>query len=386
MNKEGGLSHKLHGLDHLRAFAIIFVFFFHYGRLFPHPEWTNTISKFGWTGVDLFFVLSGYLIASQLFKTIATKNKISLKEFFIKRFFRIIPIYVFVVAIYFLFPFTHEREALAPLWKYLTFTQNIGLNIQTQGTFSHAWSLCIEEQFYLFFPLILLAIAHFKIKGKAYWLLIALFVFGFCTRAFCYTHFIKSNNDDSWVQWYKYIYYATWSRLDGLLVGVSIAAFLQFKPITGNKILQYGNKIFIIGLLIFVITYFLLNDEQSFSASVFGFPLVAIGYGFIVLSALSPKCFLYKYESKITTKIAALSYGIYLIHKIVIHITQTQFLKINIHDDSNTVFFICVATVFIASLILNETIEKPFLKLRKKILGRSKIVTKQPAEVEDVFS
>jgi peptidoglycan/LPS O-acetylase OafA/YrhL len=380
MNKEGGLSHKLHGLDHLRAFAIIFVFFFHYGRLFPHPEWTNTISKFGWTGVDLFFVLSGYLIASQLFKTIAAQNKISTKEFFIKRFFRIIPIYLFVVAIYFLLPFTHERESLAPLWKYLTFTQNIGLNVKTQGTFSHAWSLCIEEQFYLFFPLILIAITHFKINKKAYWLLIILFVFGFCIRAFCYNQFVAPAGDNSWLPWYKLIYYATWSRLDGLLVGVSIAALLQYKPATSNKILQHGNKIFIGAILIFIITYLLLGDEESFSASVFGFPLIDIGYGFIVLAALSPKCFLYKYESKITTKIAALSYGIYLIHKIVIHITQTQFSKLNMHNDSNIIFLICIITVFIVSLILNETIEKPFLKLRKKILSRKKSKIKETSE------
>lgn len=58
------MHNKLWGLDHLRALAIILVFFFHYGRLFPHPEWTTTLGKFGWTGVDLFFVLSGYLISS----------------------------------------------------------------------------------------------------------------------------------------------------------------------------------------------------------------------------------------------------------------------------------------------------------------------------------
>src|ERR1700733_7711452 len=110
MNKDGDLSHKLHGLDHLRAFAITFVFFYHYGRLFPHPQWTNTISEFGWSGVDLFFVLSGYLIASQLFKKISFQQKISLKEFFTKRFFRIIPAYLIVVALYFLFPFMRERE------------------------------------------------------------------------------------------------------------------------------------------------------------------------------------------------------------------------------------------------------------------------------------
>lgn len=381
MNKEGGLSHKLHGLDHLRAFAIIFVFFFHYGRLFPHPEWTNTISRFGWSGVDLFFVLSGYLIASQLFTKIASQNKFSLKEFFIKRFFRIIPIYLFIVAVYFLFPFTHEREALAPLWKYLTFTQNIGLNVQTQGTFSHAWSLCIEEQFYLFFPLILIATIYFKINKKAYWLLIALFAFGFCVRAFFYNCFVTPAGDNSWLPWYKFIYYSTWSRLDGLLVGVSIAALLQFKPKTSNSILQHGNKILIAAALIFTGTYFLLSDEESLAASVCGFPLVDIGYGIIVLAALSEKCFLYKYKSKITTKIAALSYGIYLVHKIVIHIAQTRFSKLNIADNSNTMFLICVIAVFIASLILNETIEKPFLKLRKKILAEHKATSNIEVEI-----
>jgi peptidoglycan/LPS O-acetylase OafA/YrhL len=316
-------------------------------------------------------VLSGYLIASQLFKTIAAQNKISLKEFFIKRFFRIIPIYLFIVALYFLLPFTHEREALAPLWKYLTFTQNIGLNVRTQGTFSHAWSLCIEEQFYLFFPLILITVAHLKINKKAYWLLIALFVLGFGIRAFCYNHFVVPAGDNSWQPWYKLIYYATWSRLDGLLIGVGIAALLQFKPKTSNKILQHANKILIVAAIIFIATYFLLGDEESFNASVFGFPLVDIGYGFIVLAALSPRCFLYKYESKITTKIATLSYGIYLVHKIVIHVTQTQFSKSGIANDSNIVFVICVVAVFIISLLLNEIIEKPFLKLRKKILVKN---------------
>ncbi|MEO8711486.1 MAG: acyltransferase [Parafilimonas sp.] len=369
MNKDGGLSHKLHGLDHLRAFAIIFVLFYHYGRLFPHPEWTNTISAFGWSGVDLFFVLSGYLIASQLFKNIAQQNKISLKEFFIKRFFRIIPIYLVVVALYFLFPFMREREAPAPLWKYLTFTQNIGLDISKHGTFSHAWSLCIEEQFYLFLPLTLLALIYFKLIKKGYWLLIALFVFGFIIRAYCYLNFAV---DINWLNWYKWIYYPTWSRLDGLLVGVSIAALLQFKPNFSERILKQGNKILLVAVLIFAGTYFLFSEEQTLSGSIFGFTLTDIGYGFVVLAALSPKCFLYKYESRITTKIAGLSYGIYLIHKIVIHVTQNQFIKFKIGDSSNIMFLICIATVFIASLILNETIEKPFLRLRKKILSNSK--------------
>ena len=82
---------KLYGLDHLRTLAIILVFAYHYGRVFSAPEWLYSLGKFGWTGVDLFFVLSGYLISSQLFAGIANHNELPLKPFFIKRFFRILP-------------------------------------------------------------------------------------------------------------------------------------------------------------------------------------------------------------------------------------------------------------------------------------------------------
>lgn len=365
MNKEGGLSHKLHGLDHLRAFAIIYVFLYHYGILFPHPEWVASISKFGWSGVDLFFVLSGYLIASQLFKNIAQQKNIPVKEFFIKRFFRIIPIYFFTVAIYFLFPVVWERPTLAPLWKYLAFTQNIGLDISKHGTFSHAWSLCIEEQFYLLFPFILVALLRLKIFQKGYWILIALFAAGFIIRSYFYLNF---GGDGNWINWYKWIYYATWSRLDGLLVGVSIAALLQFRQAFSQKILKHENILLITGLLVFGIAWILGSNQEGFNASVFGFPLTDIGYGFIVLSALCPGSFLYRYQSKITLKIAELSYGIYLIHKIVIHLTQTWLVQYKIEDKGSLMFILCTFLVFVAALILNEIIEKPFLKLRRRIL------------------
>jgi len=240
--------------------------------------------------------------------------------------------------------------------------------------------LCIEEQFYLFLPLILMLLVSFNLIKKGFWILIVLFLFGFFIRYHTYQSLFTTVTDESWLNWYKWVYYPTWTRLDGLLVGVSIAGLLEFKPAFSRKILNYGNLAFVIGLIIFATTYFVCADEESLIATVFGFPLVAIGYGFIVLSALSPKCFLYKYESKITTKIATLSYGIYLIHKIVIHVTQNQLAKLNITDKSNITFLICIVTVFIASLVLNETIEKPFLKLRKKILKKERAGLKELAE------
>jgi peptidoglycan/LPS O-acetylase OafA/YrhL len=361
---------KLHGLDHLRALAIILVFFFHYGRLFPHPEWTNAISKFGWTGVDLFFVLSGYLIASQLFVKIARGEGVLLKEFFIKRFFRIIPAYAVVVAVYFCFPYVREREALAPLWKYLTFTQNLGLDISSQGTFSHAWSLCIEEQFYLFLPLILFALVRFKRVNKGFWVLFILFLFGFAIRLYSYQTLVAvhGDGDSFWLYWYKWIYYPTYCRLDGLLAGVSIAAVLQFYPALKDRTSKYGNGLLATSLLILTGAYFVCLDESSFGASVFGFPLVSIGYGVMVLGAISPSSFLFRFKSSVSATIAALSYAVYLIHKMVIHVTQEQFASDVIAEDGNGMFLICIVTSLLGAFLLNQLVEKPFLKLREKLL------------------
>jgi peptidoglycan/LPS O-acetylase OafA/YrhL len=363
-------KNKFFGLDFLRALAIALVFVFHYGRLFPHPEWAHSMGKFGWTGVDLFFVLSGFLIASQLFAKIAQDEKISFKEFFIKRFFRIIPAYLLVVTIYFLFPSFREREGLAPLWKYLTFTQNLGLDLRYQGTFSHAWSLCIEEQFYLFLPLILIALVYFKAIKKGMILLLLLFLFGFFARLYSWHRLVApfAGTDDFWVFWIKWIYYPTYCRLDGLLVGVSIAGIYQFRPKLKERLQKYGNLLLLISICILTAAYFLCIEEESFKASIFGFPLVSLGYGVMVLGAVSPSSFLYNLHSKLIIRIATFSYAIYLSHKIIIHITQEQFSTFNIDKESNLMFLICIITSFLAAFILNKIIEKPFLKLRDKIL------------------
>jgi peptidoglycan/LPS O-acetylase OafA/YrhL len=364
------LSTKLYGLDHLRAFAITFVFVFHYGHLFPSPQWITAIGKFGWTGVDLFFVLSGYLISSQLFATIAKGKNISLKEFFLKRFFRIVPDYLLIVAIYFCIPAARERGTPAPLWKFLTFTQNLGLNLPTQGAFSHAWSLCIEEQFYLLLPLILVALVYFKAIKKGFLLLIVLFILGLAVRWYTYTYIVAPvlEDDGGWIYWYKWIYYPPWCRLDGLITGVGIAALFQFRPSLKERITKYGNLLLLLSIIMLAGAYYVCIEEQSFEASVFGFPLVSIGYGLLVMGAISPSSFLYKFKSGTASTIATFSYAIYLSHKIIIHFIQVQFSKLSITIDSNLLFLICIIACLAGAWLMNRIIEKPVLKLRNKIL------------------
>ncbi|MDB5120069.1 MAG: acyltransferase [Sphingobacteriales bacterium] len=371
MTTKSGLDihKKLYGLDHLRALAIIVVFFYHYFIVARgQPKWLPDVASFGWTGVDLFFVLSGFLISSQIFYQIKQEQPISFKIFFIKRFFRIVPAFLVTVGLYFCFPFFREREALPPLWKVLTFTQNLGLDVKDFGTFSHAWSLCVEEHFYLFFPIVLIFLQRSELFAKSYWLLIVLFLFGFGIRLYCYNYLYipKIEDDYSWMYWHKYIYYPTYSRLDGLLVGVSLAGIYVFLPKFYTKISQYGNHFILLSLCILTSAYFLCEDQQTFSASIFGFPLIALGFGSIVLGSISPTSFLYKWNSKTTTFIANLSFAIYLIHKGIIHVTHKLLDQFKI--ESNIMLIICIITCILAAYLLHLIIEKPFMKLRSIII------------------
>ena len=312
---------KIAALDHLRALAITLVFLFHY-RLFAHPVWVDIIGSFGWTGVDLFFVLSGYLIAGQVFKGIKEGN-FSLSEFFVKRFFRILPAYWVVLALYFLVPAFKEWEHLPPLWKFLTFTQNIGLDLRTGRTFSHAWSLCIEEQFYFLFPLIVLLLSYFRMGKKAVVIIAGIFAAGFAARIFSWNTFIMPviDTENFGVNWFKWIYYPTWNRLDGLLAGISIAGIFHFFENARQNVQRNVNTILFSGVVLIICSYFLCADQFSFSASVFGFPLIAFAFGLIVASGAVSNSLLNRFTSRVTSRLATLSYAIYLVHKATIHFT-----------------------------------------------------------------
>lgn len=377
---------KLYGLDHLRALAILLVLGFHYQLgYFGFPEWTTQFNQFGWTGVDLFFVLSGFLISSQLFAQMKKGKTISLKEFFLKRFFRIIPIYFVVVAIYFCVPFFREKEALPPLWKFLTFTQNFGLDAINFGTFSHAWSLCVEEHFYLFLPLILILLQTAQLFKKGYWVLIILFAAGFAARLYSWhqEYLPTVAGEGSLASWIRFVYYPTYNRLDGLLVGVSIAAIYQYLPKTWNKISAYGNQIMLVGLVLLTIAYFFCSDLSSYTTSIVGFPFISIGYGFLVTGAVCPTSVLYKWNSKVTTLIATLSYGIYLSHKGVIHMAQEIFSDWGVDKNGNVMFLICIACCFLIAWLLYLAVEKPFMKWRDVVLKKKQHISQSLSTIKN---
>lgn len=364
---------KFYGLDNLRAFAIIMVVLFHYPRWFDHPAWFPEVLKFGWTGVDLFFVLSGFLIASQLFAQIIKEGTFSMKEFYIKRFFRIIPIYYFVLAMYFLFPVLRGDQLLPPLWKFLTFTHNLGFtNFETHRAFGVVWSLCVEEHFYLLLPVTLLLLLKTGWLKKAGVLLLILFVAGFLIRLYCWygIYIPQSDGIENRALWTETIYYPTYCRLDGLLVGVAIAALYNYLPSLFSRLSKYANGIIAVGLLILTIAYFLFINSIGFGRSIFSFPMVSIGFGCMVRGAIVPTSFLYQWKSKTLTTIAELSYALYLIHIAVILLTQNIFFDFGIAKDSNLTFVLSMVFCVLLALILHYSIEKPFMKMRGRFLKK----------------
>ncbi|QNL49604.1 acyltransferase [Olivibacter sp. SDN3] len=371
----------LAGLDHLRALAIILVFLCHY-RAYERPEWVEVIGSFGWVGVDLFFVLSGYLIGYQLLRYLQLNQVIDFKHFYISRTLRILPAYFLVVTLYFMFPVLRERGGIAPFWQFITFTQNFNLDFGNEGSFSHAWSLCIEEQFYLLLPLTLTLIAQKGYLNKGMYILLFLFAASMVVRAISWYYFMAPFYfhdilDGRFVAYNKWVYYPTYNRLDGLLVGVGIAALMVFRPGLRDRLAAYGNQLFFAGCAVIIVAYFFLSkDRLDLLPTLFGYPLIAVGFGLMVLGALYPTCFLYHLRWKISTLIAALSYGIYLCHKFLNHLLQGPLQELGIPAESNWRLLICAIVSVLGALLMHRFIEYPFLQWRNVLLRRRRTIRK----------
>lgn len=365
-------------MDHLRAAAILLVLMFHY-RAFNHPDWIDSIGRFGWTGVDLFFVLSGFLISGQLFSEIEDQGKINLKAFYIKRFFRIVPAYFFTIFLYFSFPFFRERESLSPLWKFLTFTQNYGLDVISAGTFSHAWSLCIEEQFYLILPLLLLMIMPSTLFRYFIVLIIAFIGVSVAARLMVWNALMAgadTASSDFWKLWYMKIYYPTHTRLDGLGTGVLTGYLMQYSAAFKKMVNNNGNGLFFLGIILLGVSFRVCNEQASETASIFGFTMVALSYGIIVMAAVSESSFLYKTKSYATSQLASLSYAVYLSHKGIIHMVQEGLGYFKLETSDNISLMICLFACILGGLFYRFLIEKPFSIIKIKVL--KKIVSYPP--------
>ena len=319
-------------------------------------------------GVDLFFVLSGYLIGSQLLRPYLKEAKPSLGQFYIRRAFRILPAFLAVLILYLWLPVFREAPGLSPTWQFLTFTENFRIDYLHDQAFSHFWSLCVEEHFYLILPVLVLALMRKPRFGRTLALILGILVLGLSLRAFIYLHQLKSfqlaGDEDAFVLSYvEKIYYPTYTRLDGLLVGVTMAVIKTFRPNWWQEMMNRGRTVLGLGIVFSGFAMWLFRDRFSFAGTLAGFPLLSLGLGFLVAASVSPTCRLSKVRG--FGLIAALAYSLYLTHKEIAHLDRL-FFGAYMQAGGWVPFFIAFGTSFGAAALLYFIVERPFLRLRER--------------------
>ena len=212
-------------LDGLRFFAVLMVMIAHWMQW----QWTNTIlTKIPFVhGVTLFFVLSGFLITRILLENRdnyhkSNQNKFRLiKSFYIRRFIRIFPIYYFLIFGLFFLDYKNTREFFPWL---ITYTSNIYQSIHNVyiGDFNHFWSLAVEEQFYLFWPFVILFI---KPKNTLI-TIISTIIIALIIRTYLYIYVGK---------WMATAYF-TLSCMHALGLGALLAFIRLYKPKIEKKL------------------------------------------------------------------------------------------------------------------------------------------------------
>jgi peptidoglycan/LPS O-acetylase OafA/YrhL len=359
---------RLRELDFLRGIAILLVLINHI------PLFTFT-RRMGWIGVDLFFVLSGFLVSGLLFKEYARFGNIRPKLFLIRRGFKIYPIYYLFYIPYLLLVVYQDRFHWRGFLSDMTFTQNY---VQGWGfAYSASWSLAVEEHFYFGFALLLyLFYAVQKKPGEAF---STKGVFAICgVMALCLL--LRIMAVPVMVQkGYVALFTPTHFRIDALMMGVLIAYFYHFRY---DVLVAFFNRnrfvlLVFAGLSLLGIS-FIERTSQS-AAAVFlltmGLSLVYLSFGIVLVACLlTPgiNSLFDKWFSRVVvdlvSRVGFCSYSIYIIHTLVIRLSRIAIAKFHLstwHLDNRFVFFIFTAGVSIlCGMVMTYTIEKRFLAIR----------------------
>ena len=356
------------GPDLLRALAILLVAGSHmYNPALP-DAFVTTMQQFGWLGVDIFFVLSGYLIGTELLRPVEAGAVPDLRVFYLKRCLRILPVFWLILGLYVLFPVLREGETMAPPWRFLTFTLNFGLDIRTMRTFSHAWSLCVEEHFYLILPLLILVLRRVRQRWLAVFLPVAIIVGNMLLRHILWAQWQAGGGHTA--DFMRILYYPSYTRFDGLVIGVAMAALRLFYRHDWNHIarpsltLPCGAFCLLLALWMVKRDGFVLTELGA----VVLYPLFTLGVAFTLaaLLELEPKIQWARWSG--LGFIAAISYSFYLCQKMVYHADGLWLPKAWLTGWWAVAIY--YGTAIAAGAILYFTLERSALILRRHILAR----------------
>jgi peptidoglycan/LPS O-acetylase OafA/YrhL len=356
-------------LDILRCVAVVTVILHHLGD-------SRFFTRMGWTGVDLFFVLSGFLISGLLFSEYKRRHAISFKRFFIRRALKIYPafyLFLFITGIAQKLVF-HSHPKLVQYLHEVFFVMNY-----KQGIWDHAWTLAVEEHFYIFLPIFLFIVGRFSSNPENPFRLIpwaAVAIASLCLGFRAASVYIGTPN-------FHMAYTASHERMDALFFGVFIGYLYHFRPaILGELMRPTGNRIAMAMASAALLSFAYFYDRDNRFFATFGYSFIYLGFtGILLLSlyvhgVLSGKLArLVELAGSAAAYVGMYSYSIYLWHGPVGAWLPGLIRRAMGFPTGRYGRF---AVYFVGSLVIgtvmSKLIEYPILRLRDRMLPASDIV------------
>jgi peptidoglycan/LPS O-acetylase OafA/YrhL len=332
-------------LDAVRGIAVLLVLL-HNTDVYPSLH-LGLIAGNGWMGVDLFFVLSGFLITGILLDTKQTERYF--QNFYARRCLRIWPLYYSALLFMFVIvPLLRPSEAHAifaarssPWWAYPLFLQNFLIPVPTSATglLGVTWSLAVEEQFYLVWPLVVRFCTEAQLRRIA----TAVIFVSPALRLYLSLHHVN-------------IYSNTFCRLDSLMAGALLAVVIRSADFHPSKLLTRA-------WILFLVSVPLALGIEMFHARWIGFSVVAAAsVSFVYLALFSTQKWL---RAILTNRplvyTGTISYGIYILEKIPVDVVKV------LHLDGHPLLSLTLSTgaTFTLAAVSWKFLEKPFLKLKR---------------------
>ena len=346
---------RLNRLDILRTIAVFLVL----GR---HVYVTQLLMRVGWMGVDLFFVLSGFLVSGLLFNEQRKYGQMSVGRFWLRRAFKIYPPFYALLLMSVLTGFHQEGHFLPEALFYQNYAH---------GWWHHTWSLAVEEHFYLLLPVALLLLARFgRSKENPFALLpigfgvLAALVLALRFRSFAHVAQIASGP----AFFFQHVC-PTHLRIDSLAFGVLISYAYHYHRNLFSGLSRRHLVAIAAVCACLIIPCMRVDVEGSMLMATVGLSLLYLGFGGILLVVvLWP-------EQKQPGRIAAAlgyvgrhSYSIYLWHLPVMILTQATLVRLFPHVRDQVVFVVFAAISVAVGVVMAKLVETPALRLRDRLL------------------
>jgi len=360
---------RIKRLDILRCAAVLLVVTGHSGIFF-------LTSKVGWVGVDLFFVLSGYLISGLLYSEYKKRGDISFRRFFIRRGMKIYPaFYVMLLATYVgqLLFWHAPPQPLSSYLREILFVQNYRYAI-----WGHTWSLAVEEHFYIALALLLLVLArHSSNRTDPFRKVPQIFLF---VAVACLTLRILTivlTPPAKFLTWQ--VMNLTHTRVDALFFGVLLGYLYHFRPETVRNFCRPAVNRVALGILSVVLLsccYFFSRDDHFQLA--FGLTFLYLGFGGLLILCLEVHNLLPGRVARITERVGTgcahvgtYSYSIYLWHAPFLLYVPVFLRKfVHVQPSGMAVTGVFILGCFVLGIAMAKLIELPVLQLRDRFFPR----------------